>query len=120
MSWNSASVPPLSVEILRTDVPLVAGVARRLECEVRGARPNHRVSWWKNGARLTTYSQTQTSPDGATLVSSIVIVPEMTDSEATLQCKAETPGLEEIREHKWQLPVQCEYQTLTQTLSPVS
>ena len=52
MSWNSASVPPLSVEILRTDVPLVAGVARRLECEVRGARPNHRVSWWKNGEQL--------------------------------------------------------------------
>ena len=28
------SVPPLSVTILRTEVPLVAGVARRLECEV--------------------------------------------------------------------------------------
>ena len=113
------SVPPVSVRILRTGSGLVVGQPRTVECEVTGARPNHRVSWWKDGDRLT-YSQTQTSPDGGTLVSSIVIVPEMTDSEATLQCKAETPGLEEIREHKWQLPVQCEYQTLTQTLSPVS
>ena len=102
------SVPPMSVRILRTGSGLVVGQPRTVECQVRGARPNHRVSWWKNGDRLTTFAQSQTSPDGDTLVSSIVIVPEMTDSEATLQCKAETPGLAEIREHKWQLPVQCE------------
>ena len=34
------SVPPLSVTILRTEVPLVAGVARRLECEVSSNRYN--------------------------------------------------------------------------------
>ena len=104
------SVPPVSVKILRTGSGLVVGQPRTVECEVRGARPNHRVSWWKNGARLS-FSQTESSPDGGTLVSSIVIVPEMTDSEATLQCRAETPGLAEVREHKWQLPVQCEYLT---------
>ena len=102
------SVPPVSVRILRTGSGLVVGQPRTVECQVTGARPNHRVSWWKNGERLTTFAQTQTSPDGDTLVSSIVIVPEMTDTEATLQCKAETPGLAEIRQHKWQLPVQCE------------
>ena len=107
------SVPPESVEILRTEAGLVVGQPRTVECQVTGARPNHRVSWWKNGARLTTFSQTQTSPDGATLVSSIVIVPEMTDSEATLTCQAETPGLAEITEHKWQLPVQCESQSVS-------
>ena len=110
------SVPPESVEILRTEAGLVVGQPRTVECQVTGARPNHRVSWWKNGARLTTFSQTQTSPDGATLVSSIVIVPEMTDSEATLTCQAETPGLAEIREHKWQLPVQCESQSVSLSL----
>ena len=104
------SVPPVSVKILRTGSGLVVGQPRTVECEVRGARPNHRVSWWKNGARLS-FSQTESSPDGGTLVSSIVIVPEMTDSEATLQCRAETPGLAEVREHKWQLPVQCKYLT---------
>lgn len=35
MSWSLLfAVPPLSVQILRTDVPLVVGVSRRLECEV--------------------------------------------------------------------------------------
>ena len=105
----------MSVKILRTHSGLVVGQPRTVECQVTGARPNHRVSWWKNGERLTTYSQSQTSPDGATLISSIVIVPEMADSEATLQCKAETPGLAEIMENKWQLPVQCE---LSITLIP--
>ena len=51
-------VPPLSVQILRMDQSLVVGVARTVECEVRGARPNHKISWWKNGKQIA-HAQTQ-------------------------------------------------------------
>ena len=57
------AVPPVSVEILRTGSGLVVGQARTVECQVTGARPNHRVSWWKNGQELS-YAQSQVRLNG--------------------------------------------------------
>ena len=51
-------VPPLSVQIVGSERSLVVDVATTVECEVRGARPNHQISWWKNGKQLT-HAQTQ-------------------------------------------------------------
>ena len=46
------SVPPLSVKILRTDHTLIVGQSRTLECEVTGARPKPKITWWKGGTQL--------------------------------------------------------------------
>ena len=92
---------------------------------MRGARPNHRVSWWKNGQQLT-HTQTQVSQvslcsvqcvtsglclqssvDGSLLVTSTLITPDLGDAGAELECRVNTPGLPEVREHTWHLPVQC-------------
>ena len=45
-------VPPLSVKILRTDHPLIVGQSRTLECEVTGARPKPKITWWKGATQL--------------------------------------------------------------------
>ena len=45
-------VPPLSVKILRTDHTLIVGQSRTLECEVTGARPKPKITWWKGGKQL--------------------------------------------------------------------
>ena len=50
----------------------------------------------------------QSSVDGGLLVSSTLITPGLGDAGAKLVCRATTPGLSQLREHAWQLPVQCE------------
>jgi len=98
------SFPPLSVKILRTDHTLIVGQSRTLECEVTGARPKPKITWWKGGTQLRE-SQSRTSLDGNTTVSSTYIVPQMSDSGLVLVCRVETPGLQEIKENEWKLPV---------------
>lgn len=98
------SFPPLSVKILRTDHTLIVGQSRTLECEVTGARPKPKITWWKGGKQLRE-SQSRTSLDGNTTVSSTYIIPQMSDSGLILMCRVETPGLPEIKENEWKLPV---------------
>lgn len=51
----------------------------------------------------------QSSVDGNISVSSVVLVPEPEDSGALLVCRVETPGLHQILEDSWLLPVHCKY-----------
>jgi len=99
------SFPPLSVQILRTNHPLIAGQSRTLECEVTGARPKPKITWWKGATQLREM-ESRTSLDENTTVSSINFVPEISDRGATLLCRVETPGLQEIKLSEWKLPVQ--------------
>ena len=50
----------------------------------------------------------QSSVEGGLLVSSTVLTPGLEDAGAALECRVTTPGLPEVREHTWRLPVQCE------------
>ena len=49
----------------------------------------------------------QSSVDGSLLVTSTLITPDLGDAGAELECRVNTPGLPEVREHTWHLPVQC-------------
>ena len=49
----------------------------------------------------------KTSVDGKKTVSEAEIVPEVSDRGEVLTCKVETPGIREIIEDEWILPVNC-------------
>lgn len=41
------------------------------------------------------------------MVSSVMLVPTVSDVGVVLECQADTPGLDRVIRHKWKLPVQC-------------
>merc|ERR1719507_2662786 len=96
--------PPLTVSLLRTELALVAGQPRTLECRVVGARPMPKITWWKGSDQMRE-AKTRVSLDGNTTVSSTQFVPRISDSGLPLTCKAETPGLQPVLEDVWRLPV---------------
>lgn len=103
--------PPLSVRLLKTEHPLVEGQARTLECEVTGARPSPKITWWKGATQLRE-EDSRVSPDGDTTISSTQITAKISDSGLPLTCRAETPGLKPTMEDVWMLPVKYSPKTV--------
>ena len=59
----------------------------------------------------------QSSVDGSTLVSGVVLVPSLSDVGSELECRVDTPGLDQVLQHKWKLPIQCRLQQSTMCIS---
>ena len=58
------------------------------------------------------FSCLKTSVDGKITVSETEIVPEISDRGEVLTCRVETPGIREITEDEWILPVNCRFYKL--------
>ena len=59
----------------------------------------------------------QSSVDGSTLVSGVVLVPSISDVGSELECRVDTPGLDQVLQHKWKLPIQCRLQQSNMCIS---
>ena len=54
-------LPPLSVRLLRTDRPLSAEKLHRAQCQIVGARPKPRITWWRGINRINSTEQVKGS-----------------------------------------------------------
>ena len=54
----------------------------------------------------------KTSEDGRITVSEAEIIPEISDRGEVLTCRVETPGIRELAEDEWILPVNCMFYKL--------
>ena len=63
------------------------------------------------------YFHVKTSVDGKITVSEAEIVPEISDNGEVLTCRVETPGIREITEDEWVLPVNCRFYKLIYTIN---
>ena len=61
---------------------------------------------------MNLFSYLKTSVDGEITVSEAEIVPEISDSGEVLTCRVETPGIRDIAEDEWILPVNCMFYKL--------
>ena len=56
---------------------------------------------------MNLFSYLKSSVDGKITVSEAEIVPEISDSGEVVTCRVETPGIRDIAEDEWILPVKC-------------
>jgi len=94
---------PLSVRLLDTENPLSAEKQHIAKCQIVGARPRPRVTWWLGTRKINSTEQTDSS--GNVTVSSVYLMPQVEDNGSVLSCQAQTPGISITMEDTWVLPV---------------
>ncbi|XP_065211946.1 hemicentin-1-like isoform X2 [Planococcus citri] len=98
---------PLSVKILGENRPFSAENKYNISCQVVGARPPPRVTWWKGNTPLKSTKKV-VSDDSNTTTGVVTFTPSVDDFGKTLTCRAESQYPSEndrVYEDSWKLNV---------------
>jgi len=79
---------PLSVSLLNSREHMSAGKRFEAKCQVVGARPPPKVTWWRGASQIRDNITTNTSPDGNVTLSTMVFIPSIRDAGKFLGCRA--------------------------------
>lgn len=79
---------PLSVTLINGRGSMSAGKRFEAKCQVVGARPPPKVTWWRGAAQIRDNITTHTSPDGNVTLSTMVFIPTIKDAGKFLGCRA--------------------------------
>ncbi|XP_037921192.1 kin of IRRE-like protein 1 [Hermetia illucens] len=97
---------PLNIKLLGAHQPLSAGRRYELLCQSAGSRPAAAITWWLDGQRLETTTET-TSSDGNQTTSTLSITLSRADAGKYLSCRAYNQAVpSDTLEDGWKLDIQ--------------
>ncbi|KAH1001175.1 hypothetical protein HUJ04_013422 [Dendroctonus ponderosae] len=96
-------VKPVTINILKTDSPLVADKRYEVTCESAGSRPSAIITWYKGKRQLR---RTKGENMGNVTISELSFVPTTEDDGKYITCRAENPNVTGLfLETSWKIDV---------------
>uniref|UniRef100_A0AAR5Q314 Ig-like domain-containing protein n=1 Tax=Dendroctonus ponderosae TaxID=77166 RepID=A0AAR5Q314_DENPD len=94
---------PVTINILKTDSPLVADKRYEVTCESAGSRPSAIITWYKGKRQLR---RTKGENMGNVTISELSFVPTTEDDGKYITCRAENPNVTGLfLETSWKIDV---------------